>query len=125
MSYQYYLHDLAGTLYVEDTPLVKFEVKDRKLVYAEYISKERLPHDIYHYGLTYHAFNEFFRHRVVLDGSEDIREYLDAMGLVHYDFNELVIKMNGWNALDLYWVKFDDLGASSWKEIRSQRYPIC
>lgn len=42
----------------------------------------------------------------------------------HYDFEEIVKLNNGWNHLDYYWVKFDELDATCWKDILTQKYPI-
>lgn len=39
-------------------------------------------------GMSYVSLNSFFRRRVVPDYAQDIREYLDAIGLAHYDFEE-------------------------------------
>lgn len=124
MGYQYYLYDLEGTLYRQDNAIIEFKIQDRKLVYEKVINPDLLPYDLYNFGVSYHTFNEFFKHRVVLDGSQDIRDYLDCCGLKHYDFEEIVKLNNGWNHLDYYWVKFDGLGATCWKDILSQKYPI-
>lgn len=29
-----------------------------------------------------------------------------------------------WNMVDLWWVKFDGIGAKNWKEVQTQKYPI-
>lgn len=125
MSYQYYLYDLEGVLYRKDKAVIEFCIKDRQLISYKVLSHDDLPYDLYVSGVSYNSFNEFFKYRVVLDNSQDIRYYLNSFNLAHYDFNELVVKNNGWNHLDYYWVRFTDKGASSWKEICTQRYPIC
>lgn len=124
MAYQYYIYDLEGILCYKDIELFSFCIKDRKLISYEIISDKYYPMDFYVKGITYNSFNNFFKYRVVKDGAMWIRDYLDAAGLKHYDFEELVKRNNGWNHLDYYWVKFDGLGARNWEEIKSQYYPI-
>lgn len=46
------------------------------------------------------------------------------MGLKFYDFQALIKKMNGWNAVGYHWIKFDNVGAKCWNDIITQHYPI-
>lgn len=75
-------------------------------------------------GITYAGINHFFAERVVRYGAQEIEDYLDFLELKQYDFEQIVKKLNGWNALDNYWLKFKGIGASSWNEVTTQRYPI-
>lgn len=125
MGREYFIWNMKGVLLCEDLSLVDFEIKERQLIYARDLSNgERYPWALFRYGLTYQGFNTFFNMRVVRDYAQDLRDYLECMGLKAYDFEALVKKMNGWNALDMYWVRFDDLGARCWADICSQKYPI-
>ena len=54
----------------------------------------------------------------------DSYEYVKGMGLERYDFKELIKRNNGWNHIDLYWLKMNGIGASSWEEVQTQDYPI-
>ena len=54
----------------------------------------------------------------------DSYEYVKGMGLERYDFKELIKRNNGWNHVDLYWLKMNGIGASSWEEVQTQNYPI-
>ena len=46
------------------------------------------------------------------------------MNLKYYDFEALIKKMNGWNAIGYHWIKFDNMGAKCWNDIIHQKYPI-
>lgn len=124
MAYQYFIYDLEGTLCFRNIELFRFCIQDRRLISYQVLSYDYYPHDFYVAGITYTSFNNFFKYRVVKDGAMWIRDYLNVMGLKHYDFEELVKKNNGWNHLDEYWVKFDGIGARNWEEVKSQSYPI-
>lgn len=103
MGYQYFIRDLEGTLYYSDTPVIEFVIKDRELIY-----NKELSHGIYYpaefdfMGINYASINTFFAERVVRYGAQEIEDYLDFLELDQYDFEKIVKKMNGWNALDNY-----------------------
>jgi len=128
MGYQYYLRNLQGTLMYKDLRVCKFVIRDRELVSCEYNSDSLtcLPWSLSElgYGLTYAGFNDFFKYRVVKQGAQDIREYLNEMEMDHYDFETLIKKMNGWDAVGQWWVDFDNCGYHCWEDIRSGEYPI-
>lgn len=90
-----------------------FKIEDRKLINYELygwkaeISEGKGIGFFKASGVSYKTLNEFFRSRVVLDGSMMIREYLDALGLDHYDFEKIVKTLCGWNPADRIWVKFE------------------
>ncbi len=102
-----FLKNYSGTLYYEDIPLVYFNIENGEL--KEYRKcKEDLqyfPYELARIGFTYKAFNLFFRERVVLDGSQDIREYLNALDLEYYDFEKIVKINKGRNFLDNWSVR--------------------
>jgi len=112
----------------KDLRVCKFVIKDRALVSCEYNSDSLtcLPWSLSElgYGLTYAGFNDFFKYRVVKQGAQDIREYLNEMEMDHYDFETLIKKMNGWDAVGQWWVDFDNCGYHCWEDIRSGEYPI-
>ena len=125
MEYKYYINNIKGILYHKDTPLIDFEIKNTHLVYAKDLSNGELyPFEFEMFGLNYAAFNSFFNERVVRNHTQYLRDYLDGMGLRHYDMEELVKRMNGWNGVGYFWVKFDNIGAKCWNDIISQKYPI-
>lgn len=122
---KYFICDIAGTLYYKDTQLIEFEIHNMKLIYAKDLSGGKLyPFEFAYMGLSYLSFNTFFNQRVVRENAMYMRDYLDCMGLDHYDFEELIKKMNGWNAVGNFWVRFKDMGAQCWNDIITQKYPI-
>lgn len=125
MYNKYNISDIEGILYCKDEPLIDFKIVGFRLVYVRDLSNGR-KHPCYfrELGLTYTAFNSFFNDRVVRDYAQDLRDYLDFLNLRFYDFNQIVKKMNGWDSLGLYWVKFKDKGAKCWNDILTQKYPI-
>lgn len=126
MGYQYFIRNLDGTLYYLDTPVIEFIIKDRELKYSKELSHGKYyPAEFDFMGITYASINHFFAERVVRYGAQEIEDYLDFLELDQYDFEKIVKKMNGWNALDNYWLKFKNTGAKSWGEIQKQHYPIC
>lgn len=126
MGYQYFIRDLEGTLYYSDTPVIEFVIKDRELKYSKELSHGRYyPAEFDFMGINYDSINHFFAERVVRYGAQEIEDYLDFLELDQYDFEKIVKKMNGWNALDNYWLKFNSTGAKNWSEIQKQHYPIC
>ncbi len=102
-----FIRSLGGTLMWENTPLIYFNIKDGKLIdYKRCLSSNKYyPYELAKLGINYMSFNKFFRERVVLDGSQDIMEYLEAMDMKKYDFETLVKKNHGRNYLDCYWIK--------------------
>lgn len=125
MSDSYLIMDIAGILYHKDIPLIDFEISGTSLRKAIDISKGKYhPFEFRMLGLTYEAFNIFFNERVVPRTAMDIWEYLHFLGLKHYDFNEMIKKMNGWDALGTLWVRFPNIGAKCWDDIWTQKYPI-
>ena len=125
MKEQYhYIKNIEGTLCSKDTELCEFCIKDYELVYFKDLSNKKLyPWELAVLGISYGSFNDFFNRRVVKDGAMFIKEYLEEMGLDHYDFEELVKRNNGANHSFL-WVKFKDIGAQSWEELQHTRFPI-
>jgi hypothetical protein len=122
---KYNICDIEGILYNRDTPLIDFKIKDFKLIYAKDLSGGKLyPYEFAFMGLKYIAFNTFFNERVVRENAMWMRDYLDCMGLQHYDFEQLIKKMNGWNGVGNFWIKFKDMGAQCWNDIMTQKYPI-
>lgn len=125
MSCKFNIENIEGILYFKDTPVIDFKIVNWTLVYAKDLSNGRFyPWEMHVMGLNYGAFNSFFNDRVVREHAQDIRMYLDFLGLKFYDFNEMILKMNGWDALGCHWVKFKDKGAKCWNDILTQKYPI-
>lgn len=125
MINKYNIKNIEGILYYKDISIVDFKIQNMKLIYCKDLSNgNHHPWQLAMLGLNYEAFNTFFNDRVVRDHAQDIRDYLDYLGLRHYDFEEMIKKMNGWDALGLFWIKFNNIGAKCWNDILNQRYPI-
>lgn len=113
-----WIKNLAGILYYLDTPLLDFEIKDRKLIKAiDLNNTKRFPPELALYGITYGNINEFFERRTMKEGCMFYREHLKNIGMPKFDFDEYIRKNNGNNNLDNYWVKFPDFGAKCFKDI--------
>lgn len=125
MEREYFIKNLEGVMYYQDTPLFEFKIENRELVHYKDISRLKYyPCEPRMNGVSYTSINNFFRRRVVPDYAQDIRDYLTAIGLDTYDFEELIKRNNGYNHLDFFWVKFKNIGAQSWHDICTQTYPI-
>lgn len=125
LNFDFTIWNIQGILMYQDCPVIDFCITDRVLVYAKDLSnKVHYPWALWQLGLTYEGFNLFFNDRVVRRNAQDMDMYLSAMEMKYYDPELLVKKTNGWNALDYHWVKFPDFGARSWKDIKTQQYPV-
>lgn len=112
-------------MYFQDVPLFEFRIVNRELIsYKDLSHQEYWPCEPRMNGMSYISINNFFQRRVVPDYAQDIKEYLEAIGLRYYDFEELIKRNNGGNHLDFFWVKFPDKGARCWNDILTQKYPI-
>ena len=117
-----WISNLKGTLYYLETPLLEFEVKNRRLVKAVNLSGGRMfPPELALYGISYGNLNEFFERRTMKEGCMFYREHLRAIGMEQFDFDEYIRKNNGNNHLDNYWVCFEDTGAKSFEELTAVR----
>ena len=113
-----YIRNLKGILYYLDTPLLDFEIKDRKLIKAVDLNDGKLfPYELALYGVSYGNLNEFFERRTMKEGCMYYREHLRNIGMKRFDFDEYIKKNNGNNNLDNYWVRFPDFGAKSFSDI--------
>ena len=118
---QMFIHNLEGTIYYKDVPLVYIKIVDRKLVDAKIINMiSHFVNEIRMFGLTYVAINQYYKDRVVQDGAMFVREYLDALGLQHYDFEAIVKASSGWNPRDRQWIKFEGGRFQSWEQIYNE-----
>ena len=118
MSEVRWITNLSGILYYLDTPLLDFEIKNRKLLKATDLNNGKLlPPELALYGITYGNINEFFERRTMKEGCMYYREHLRNIGVPKFDFDEYIRKNNGNNNLDNYWVKFPDFGAKCFKDI--------
>ena len=112
------INNLEAILYYLDTPILDFEIKDRKLVRAVDLNEGRLfPPELALYGITYVNINEFFRRRTMKEGCMFYREHLRNIGMERFDFDEYIRKNNGNNNLDNYWLKFETFGAKCFAEL--------
>lgn len=119
------INNLCGILYYLDVPLLDFQIKNRELVKAVDLSEGKLfPPELALYGITYENINEFFLRRTMKEGCMFYREHMKAFGMERFDFDTYIMKNNGNNHLDNYWVKFEDFGARSFYDIRYQEYPV-
>ena len=109
------INNLKGILYYLDTPLLDFEIKDRELIRADNLSDGRLvPPELALYGVTYGNINEFFNRRTMKEGCMFYHEHLKALGFDRMEFDRYIMRKNGNNNLDNYWLKFDGFGATCW-----------
>lgn len=123
------IKNLEGVLMYKDTPLVEFCIQNYRATYIKEFDREN---NMFMYpvefrfddAVTYGDINDYFKHHVVEDGAQDIIPYLHELGLSYYDFDEIVKRNNGYDHLGFRWVKFEGIGASTWQELRTQRYPI-
>lgn len=101
-----YIQNYTGVLLYNETPLLYFKIEDKKLMNYQILKKDMIlfPCELVKLGISYYSLNLFFRDRVVLDGTQFIREYLNSLGLVHYNFEDIVKKNSGRNYLDNWWV---------------------
>ncbi len=112
------INNLKGILYYLDTPLLDFEVRDRRLVKAVDLNEGRLfPPELALYGITYGNLNEFFERRTMKEGCMFYREHLRNIGMERFDFDAYIRHNNGNNNLDNYWVRFEDFGAKCFADI--------
>lgn len=120
-----WINNLKGILYYLDTPLLDFEVKERQLIKAHDLNGTKLfPPELAVYGISYGNLNDFFARRTMREGCMFYREHLKAIGMESMDFDKYIMKNNGNNHLDNYWVKFENFGAKSFKDICEQSYPV-
>lgn len=121
------IKNLKGILYYLDQPILDFEIKDRELMKAIDLSGEKwYPPELAVWGVTYGNFNAFFQRRTM---KENCMFYLDrlkeyGMDKMKYDFDLYIMKNNGNNNLDNYWVRFEDFGARCFRDICEQSYPV-
>lgn len=120
-----YLTDFEGTLMHKDTPLAYFKIQNKRLVEYRRIRKEKTLYppemaELNGEPVTYAKINTFFRERVILDGSQPCREFLNDLGLDHYDFTKIVNLMHGRNNIDFWWVANEEYHPT-WKQITDKR----
>jgi hypothetical protein len=126
---RHHIKNLEGVFMREDTPLVDFKIVNYRLVYVhEYDrqkNKKSYPAEfLFDDAITYGDLDDYFKNHVVEDGAQDIHNYLLSLGLKTYDLDEIVKRLNGNNFINFFWVKFSNMGARTWKEVMTQRYPI-
>lgn len=125
MHREHFINNLKGRMYYKETPIFDFEIKNRELVSYTDLSNQRFwPCEPKMNGMSYAALNNFFRRRVVQDYAMWVDEYVHAMGLSEYNFEELVKRNNGNNMIDFFWIKFEGIGAKCWADVWKQEYPI-
>ena len=113
-----WINDLKGVLYFLDTPILDFEVRDRKLIKAVDMNEGKLfPPELALYGVTYGNLNEFFERRTMKEGCMYYREHLKNIGMERFDFDDYIRLNNGNNHLDNYWVRFEGRGANCFAEL--------
>ena len=77
-----WIKNLKGTLYYLDTPILNFEIRDRKLIRSENLSGGRyFPPELALYGISYSNLNEFFERRTMKEGCMFYRSQLKALGM--------------------------------------------
>ena len=112
------INNLKGILYYIDMPLIDFEIINRELVKADDMSEGRYyPWELAKLGVSYGSFNQFFQRRTMRENCMFYHEHLRALGLKKMDFDRYIRLNNGNNHLDNFWVKFEDYGAKSFREL--------
>ena len=107
MSEVRWIRNLKGVLYYLDTPLLDFEIKDRRLIKAVNLSDSAFfPPELAVYGISYGNLNAFFERRTMKEGCMFYREHLKNIGMDRFDFDEYIKKNGGSNMLDNYRVVF-------------------
>ena len=107
MSEVRWIRNLKGVLYYLDTPLLDFEIRDRRLIKAVNLSGGALfPPELALYGISYGNLNAFFERRTMKEGCMNYREHLKNIGMDRFDFDEYIRRNGGSNMLDNYWVEF-------------------
>ncbi|MBO5389457.1 MAG: hypothetical protein J6A59_15245 [Lachnospiraceae bacterium] len=120
----YFIKNIEGTLCYFNIEVCEFSIKNKELIYFKDLSGGNYyPWEIACFGPSYRNFNDWFNRRVVKDGAQDIRKYLNDMGLEYYDFEELIKRNNGSNH-GPFWIKFKNVGAKSWDELQHTHMPI-
>jgi len=115
-----WIQNLKGILYYLDTPLLDFEIRDRRLIKAENLSGgDYFPWELAVYGISYGNLNAFFERRTMKEGSMLYMRHIKNIGMERFDFDTYIKKNNGNNMLDNYWVKFEDFGAGSFSDFYS------
>ena len=114
-----WITNLEGILYYLETPLLDFQIRERRLVWFKDLSGGRFyPPELALFGVSYGNFNEFFQRRTMKEGCMLYREHLKAIGMQEkFDFDRYILLNNGNNHLDNYWVRFDGYGAQSFREL--------
>lgn len=104
-----FLRNFSGILMYKNIPLFYFNIENGRLVSYTLKKKDKkyFPFEFSFWDISYKTLNSFFRERVVLDGSQDIRQYLNELGLEKYDFEKIVKLNSGRNYLDEYWVDME------------------
>lgn len=114
-----FLQNLEGTIYNKDVPVLYINITNGELVDSKklnWVGDNRIP-DFVNFPVNYHYVNEYFKDRVVLDGAMWLKGYLEALGLDHYDFEQIVKRSSGWNPRDRQWIKFDGGRFQSYDQI--------
>ncbi|MCQ2080317.1 MAG: hypothetical protein MJZ11_01575 [Lachnospiraceae bacterium] len=119
------INNLKGILYYIDTPLLNFEIMNRELIKADELSEGKFyPWELARCGISYGSINAFFKRRTMQENCMFYREHLRAIGLEEFNFDKYIMKNNGNNHLDNFWIRFDDFGARNFEEICNQDYPV-
>lgn len=104
-------------MYYLDTPILDFEIRDRRLVRAEDLSGGSFfPPELAVYGISYGNLNAFFERRTMKEGCMFYMRHLKNIGMERFDFDTYIKNQNGNNMLDNYWVRFEDFGARSFSD---------
>ena len=112
------IDNLKGILYYIDTPLLDFEIKDRKLIKSVDLSGGKYyPYELAEHGVTYGNINAFFNRRTMKEGCMYYHEHLRNLGFDKMIFDTYIENNNGNNHLDNFWVRFENFGAKCFEDI--------
>lgn len=130
---RHHIKNIKGILMFKDIALFHIEVVNYNLIkLVEYSRQQNFKYYPYEFTvpltnglpLGYFHVDFFFKHRVVQDGAQDIRVYLNTMGLDYYDLDELIKRTNGHNFMNPLWFKFNNYGATQYSDLAEQSYPV-
>ena len=101
------LNNLAGTIMLEEQPLLKFKFeKDRLVSYELYCRDYKiLPFEFKDFKVTDWTVRCFFEHRIVPETRIGLQKTLEEHGMKYYDPETIIRYQSGRCFDDPYWVK--------------------
>lgn len=114
---------MKATILSKDDPIIDFEIVKSKLIHLA-IHKENFkyfPLEFKKGQITVYSINQLIKYRLVADGSQMIKEYLNDLGLDTYDVDKIIYLTNGLCSDDVLWFRFEDKEIQKWEEVPGRR----